>query len=115
MTGLGVLLAIVASPMAEGYAKSPQASQPTHQVVVEEKLPVPMRDGVKLAAKVYRPAAQGKFPTLLMRRYWQIGDEEARYFAPRGYAVALVDSRGRGASEGEWELYVHEPNDGFDT
>ena len=115
MSFLGVLLTIVTSPMAEGYAKSPEASPITHQVLVEEKLPVPMRDGVKLAAKVYRPKAPGKFPTLLMRRYWQIGDEEAQYFAPRGYAVVLVDSRGRGASEGEWQLYVHEPKDGYDT
>lgn len=116
MTGAGILLtALLAAQLSAGYQKSPHASQPTYEVVVEEKLPVPMRDGVKLAAKVYRPKSAGKFPTLLCRRYWQTGDEEARYFAPRGYAVALVDSRGRGASEGKWELYVNEPKDGYDT
>lgn len=88
---------------------------PKLDYTVEEKVPVPMRDGVKLAAKIYRPKAPGKYPTLLCRRYWQTGDEEAEHFVELGYAVALVDSRGRGASEGVWRLYESEPEDGYDT
>ena len=92
----------------------PAAAEPSDQVSIE-KVMVPMRDGVKLAATIYRPNTESKFPTLLLLRYWQTGDDEARYFAPRGYACVLVDSRGRGASEGTWDPYVNEPQDGYDA
>jgi hypothetical protein len=40
-------------------------SQPAFEVNVEKNVPVPMRDGVKLATDIYRPAADGKFPVIL--------------------------------------------------
>jgi hypothetical protein len=96
-----------------------------HDVVVEPDVPVPMRDGVRLAADVYRPAAgdralAGPFPALLERtpydkgRAWQ--RQSGRYFASRGYVVVMQDVRGRFASEGEWYfLGEFEGPDGFDT
>lgn len=66
---------------------------------------LPMRDGVRLATDIYRPArdgalVEGQFPTILCRtsydksaqRYVDIAD----FFTPRGYVVALQDLRGRG-------------------
>ena len=44
--------------------------------------------------------------------------DRAMYFARRGFAFALVDSRGRGNSEGMWEpapRNAHEPQDGYDV
>jgi hypothetical protein len=38
-----------------------------------------------------------------------------RKFIERGYAVVVQDCRGRGDSGGEWEPYVCELNDGYDT
>ena len=35
--------------------------------VIETNVLVPMRDGVRLAADVYRPSASGRFPVLLSR------------------------------------------------
>ena len=92
-------------------------SQPVHEIIDESKVPVPMRDGVNLAAHVYRPDAPGKFPTLMLLRYFRSGfqNEHAEYFAKRGYAVALVDSRGRYDSGGKWVPYVNEPRDGYDA
>jgi uncharacterized protein len=87
----------------------------TKHAITKEVLMVSVRDGVKLAAEVWRPDAEGKFPALLLLRYWQTGHDEAAYFAPKGYAVVMVDSRGRGKSEGKWELYVNEPKDGYDV
>ena len=92
-------------------------SQPVHEIIDESKVPVPMRDGVNLAAHVYRPDAPGEFPTLMLLRYFRapFQNEHAEYFAKRGYAVALVDSRGRYDSGGKWVPYVNEPRDGYDA
>jgi uncharacterized protein len=86
------------------------------RAVRKERLRIPLRDGVSLAAEVWRPDVEGgRFPALLLLRYWQTGQQEAAFFAPRGYACVLVDSRGRGRSEGEWHMYVNEPRDGYDV
>ncbi len=95
------------------------ASQPIYQVHVQLNMEIPMRDGVDLAADMYRPDANGKFPVLLMRTYW--GKHEpgkinaALFFAKRGYIVVLQDVRGRFDSGGVWNPYVNEVRDGYDT
>lgn len=99
--------------------KSPDA---TFEVVVEKNLMISVRDGVKLAADVYRPgrdgqSVEGKFPTLLTRTpYNKEGTaRDARYYAERGYNVVANDVRGRYASEGSWRMIVDDPTDGYDV
>ena len=108
--------AAVAAGAAGQGAKEPR-SQPVYRVRTQINLPVPMRDGVKLAADVFRPDAPGRFPALLLRSYHgtQGFMSMALYFARRGYAVAMVDVRGRYDSEGQFEFYVYEQEDGYDT
>lgn len=95
------------------------AQQWPNGIRVQINVPVPMRDGVRLSADVYRPEAPGKVPCLLMRTYW--GKHEpgkissALEFARHGYAVALEDVRGRFDSGGEWTPYVNDVRDGYDT
>src|SRR6266849_9529070 len=36
-------------------------------IVIDENIMVPMRDGIKLATDVYRPAQEGQWPVLLTR------------------------------------------------
>jgi len=89
---------------------------------------LPVRDGVRLASDVYRPAhdgvlVEGKFPAILCRtsydksaqRYVDIAD----FFTPRGYVTVLQDLRGRGESEGTGQYFhvvnVNEGKDGYDT
>ncbi|NQT12307.1 MAG: CocE/NonD family hydrolase, partial [Planctomycetes bacterium] len=98
-------------------AAAEQESQPTFGVKHEVKVPVPMRDGTNLAAEIYRPDAPGKFPALMVLRYFRSGQQSQRgeFFAKRGYVVALVDCRGRYDSEGTWVPYVNEPEDGYDA
>ncbi|MCI0851836.1 MAG: CocE/NonD family hydrolase [Chloroflexi bacterium] len=85
-------------------------------------IPVPMRDGVDLSADIWLPASSqgdGPWPVLLLRTIYD--NQEPRYigwtrkFTERGYAVVMQDCRGRGDSGGEWEPYVCELNDGYDT
>ena len=86
-----------------------------------------MRDGVKLAADVWLPDADvgaGPFPVLL--EYLPYRKTEARggsfplysYFARHGFAVARVDIRGTGNSEGTLIPYEYseiEQRDGDDV
>jgi putative CocE/NonD family hydrolase len=83
---------------------------------------VPMRDGTKLAADVYRPAhgnqqVEGKFPVLVMRTpYNKTGySKVASYFAQLDYIFVVQDCRGRFASEGEFYPFINEGKDGYDT
>ncbi len=98
----------------------------TYGVVIARDVPVPMRDGVRLAADIYRPARDGEpvpgtWPTILGRTsYGKAADwlwvgPVANFFAPRGYVVVIQDMRGRGSSGGTGE-YFHTatPKDGFD-
>ena len=87
-------------------------SSPQYGVVVSKDVMVPMRDGVRLATDVYRPAgpdgapAEGRFPTILWRTSYDktknvaFVNPVADYFTPRGYVSVLQDLRGRGKSEG---------------
>ncbi len=77
----------------------------------------PMRDGVRLAANLYLPEKEGKYPVILIRTPYGKGREQqdALYFAARGYAVLVQDVRGRNDSDGEWYPWVNEGNDGYDT
>jgi len=92
-------------------------------VLVEKNVMVPMRDGVKLAADVYRPSKEGNYPVLLQRtpynkELWPITAMtlDPIRAAAAGYAVMIQDVRGRWASEGGvFFPYRDELEDGYDS
>lgn len=91
-----------------------QAVEPVHQLDVK----ISMRDGVRLAANVYRPPGVSKAPALLVRTPYNKGTELLpgyKSFVDRGYAVIVQDVRGRYASEGVFRPLEQEPKDGYDT
>ncbi|WP_348261769.1 CocE/NonD family hydrolase [Telmatobacter sp. DSM 110680] len=100
-----------------------QAQTAGNYGIVESKdVMIPMRDGVMLAADIYRPARDGKaveekFPVLLMRTPYnkERSGGSANAFVPHGYVVVLEDVRGRYKSEGHWMALATDPEDGFDT
>lgn len=75
---------------------------------IENDVPVPMRDGVRLAARVLIPNGPGRFPAVVnLMPYHKDGiysvgyvDAMHRYLSERGYVTVTVDLRGTGASEG---------------
>jgi len=89
----------------------------TYPVKVQHGLRARMRDGVHLVADVYRPDAEGRFPTLLQRTPYDRkgGGGQAADLAAAGYVVVLQDTRGRFDSEGEFYPFRHEGEDGFDS
>lgn len=79
------------------------------------------RDGVRLDADVYYPDSNGEFPVLLMRQPYgrsiasTVVYAHPSWYAAQGYIVVIQDVRGRGTSEGEFDLFAHEITDGVDT
>ncbi len=90
----------------------------TYDVEVRANVMIPMRDGVKLAAHIFLPKAEGKFPVLLSRTPYGKGSTnngQARFFAAHGYVYISQDCRGKGDSQGKWVPFMNEGRDGYDT
>ncbi|HZT99621.1 MAG TPA: CocE/NonD family hydrolase [Ktedonobacteraceae bacterium] len=91
------------------------------RITVDFDVPARMRDGTTLRANVYRPAAEGQWPVLLTRlpygKDFLLGSAimDPVQVARRGYVVVIQDTRGRFASEGEWDPMRNEALDGVDT
>jgi putative CocE/NonD family hydrolase len=103
-----LLLLALASPAQE--------AQPP--LIVETDVMIPMRDGTKLAANIFRPRGEGRFPAILMRTPYGKPDEksgDAKRYTAAGYAMVVQDCRGRGKSEGVWDPFRYDVEDGFDT
>lgn len=89
-------------------------------VTYETDVEATMRDGTVLRADVWRPSGRGRFPTLLMRTpYGKQGAQDTvfahpHWWAQRGYAVVVQDTRGRGASDGVFTVLM-EGDDTVDT
>lgn len=88
--------------------------------IIRETVRIPMRDGITLGAIVYRPAKEEKYPALLLRTPYDASKDDTnlefnRKAAKNGYVVFLVDVRGRYTSEGEFEAYRNEKQDGYDV
>ena len=101
----------------------PAPAVPVYGIVVEKDVDVPMRDGARLKADVFRPDDAGKFPAILnlgpyqKDKLWVPPDtlEEKpnplmnwetvnpEWWVPQGYAAVRVDGRGSGKSPGQCE------------
>ena len=114
---LSVCSAIV--PTALSLSAQVHSDLPTDSavdVIWGEK--IPMRDGIALNATVYRPHAQaGPLPVLFTLTPYMSDTyhERGMYFARNGYVFALVDSRGRGNSGGDFAPFVNDGRDGYDA
>ena len=92
----------------------------TRDVVVEQDLEVPMRDGTVLLADRWMPKSGGDgLPTAVFRcpygRRGQIASLNCRPLAERGFQVLFQSARGTFGSGGAFEPFRHEREDGLDT
>jgi len=79
---------------------------------------IPMRDGVKLATDLYFPEkGDGPFPVILMRTPYNkvMLKDYGIYFSGFGFVYAIQDVRGRFESQGDWEPFIYEGEDGYDS
>jgi predicted acyl esterase len=97
-----------------------RASQPRYDLVVEKDVEIPVRDGARLKADIFRPRSGGRFPAIMniggyrKDKLWippRDLEEKANpymnwetvnplWWIPRGYISIRVDTRGSGKSPG---------------
>ena len=104
-----------------------EGSAAVFDVIVKRGVITKMRDGVGLVSDLYLPAcsqspAEDPSPCIIERTPYGRGSWHlavmGRFYAARGYAVLVQDTRGRGDSEGEFPMVRHpwgEAHDGYDT
>tara|TARA_R110002033_G_scaffold2424_1_gene16758 strand:- start:4064 stop:5950 length:1887 start_codon:yes stop_codon:yes gene_type:complete len=94
--------------------------------IIDQKVMIPMRDGIRLATDIYRPKTDGPVPILFSRtpynfNTWRDGEETTRALetafkmVERGYAYVVQNERGRYFSEGEWDILGTPLTDGYDA
>ncbi len=106
----------------------PDIPNQPYEVAIESDHMVALRDGVRLATDVHRPARDGRavdgpFPVILERTPYgksstsraESRPEIAARFVRHGYVVIYQDCRGRHGSEGEFVKYLSDAEDGVDT
>ncbi|MEM7196111.1 MAG: CocE/NonD family hydrolase [Pseudomonadota bacterium] len=93
--------------------------------IIDQKIMMPMRDGVRLCTDIYRPKTNEPVPVILSKtpynfNSWRDGEESTRTYnraleaVKRGYAYVVQNERGRYFSEGQWDILGVPTTDGYD-
>ena len=109
---------------------------PKHGLVLEKDVEIPMRDGARLKADVFRPRGAGKYPVIInigpyqKDKHWvppaDLEEKDNPYmnweavnplwWIPRGYIAVRVDGRGSGKSPGQTDPFsLQEARDFYDA
>ena len=115
-----ITLSVIAQDTALIYRKLDSIA------VIDQKVMMPMRDGIRLATDIYRPKGEGKYPIVFSRTPYNFntwadgkmvnGPLQAAYEAvSRGYVYVVQNERGRFFSEGEWDILGTPITDGYDA
>jgi putative CocE/NonD family hydrolase len=94
--------------------------------VIDRKVMVPMRDGLRMQADIYRPKGNGPFPIIFSRTPYNFNWWDVRLGAPRdmttvldaikrGYAYVIMNERGHFFSEGNYDILGPPLTDGEDA
>lgn len=94
--------------------------------IVDQKVMMPMRDGVRLATDIYRPKGDDPVPIVFSRTPYNFntygngemntrGMQSALEWVKKGYAYVVQNERGRFFSEGEWDILGTPLSDGYDA
>ena len=94
--------------------------------IIDQKVMMPMRDGIRLTSDIYRPKTNERVPIIFSRtpynfNSWGDGEQRTRtaqraYEAvKKGYAYVVQNERGRYYSEGEWDILGVPLTDGYDA
>lgn len=113
---------------------------PEEGIICMQDVPVTMRDGAVIYADIYKPEAEGKYPLIISWSFygkrpfegqaeWQImgvpphtvsdmskfESPDPGYWCRHGYAIANVDPRGIGHSDGDFVQFgTQDGKDGYD-
>lgn len=120
-----------------GATANEPLSQPEYDVIFEEDVAIPVRDGTVLRADVYRPDvgnnsnAISHFPVLIslsayqksmdrilphVRPFTHVERPEPDWWVARGYVLIFIDTRGTGRSPGKADIWsMQETRDLYDA
>ena len=95
--------------------------------IIDRKVMMPMRDGIRLATDIYRPKdTSRKYPTIFVKtpynfNFWDVRHGVPRDMTPmleaikRGYAYVDQNERGHFFSDGNWDILGPPRTDGYDA
>jgi len=94
--------------------------------IVDQKVMMPMHDGIRLATDIFRPVTDEPVPVIFVKtpynfNSWGNGEMRTRTYqsayeaVKRGYAYVIQNERGRYFSEGEWDILGPPITDGYDA
>jgi putative CocE/NonD family hydrolase len=94
--------------------------------IIDQKVMMPMRDGIKLSTDIFRPKTDEPVPVIFVKtpynfNSWRDGQLRTRRYrsalnaVKRGYAYVIQNERGRYFSQGEWDILGVPLTDGYDA
>jgi uncharacterized protein len=94
--------------------------------IIDQKVMMPMRDGIRLATDIYRPKGNEPVPIIFSRTPYNFNSyrdgelvtrtlQTALEAVQNGYAYVVQNERGRFFSEGEWDILGLPLTDGYDA
>jgi uncharacterized protein len=98
----------------------------TSLAIIERKVMIPMRDGIRIPADIYRPKdTSNKYPVIWVRtpynfNYWDVANGVPRNMTAaftavkHGYAFVEMQERGQFFAGGEWDVLGTPLSDGDD-
>ena len=128
-------LLIPATALAQATGLSPEAkarrwaleNELDSLAIIERKVMLPMRDGIRLATDIYRPKDPSKrYPVIFSKTPYNFNYWDVRNGVPadmstvlgaikRGYAYVIQNERGHFFSEGSYDILGPPTTDGYDA
>lgn len=119
-------IALLFSIVGYSQEKETVLDQLKKVAVVDQKVMMPMRDGVRLSTDIYRPKGDGKYPIIFSRTPYNFNSyrdgelvtrtlQTALETVNKGYVYVVQNERGRFFSEGEWDILGTPLTDGYDA
>lgn len=123
---ISALLVIVSCCFFQLHAQEGVWEKLEEIAIVDQKVMMPMRDGIRLCTDIYRPKTDKPVPIIFSRtpynfNSWGDGErrlgtaERALKAVEKGYAFVVQNERGRYFSEGEWDILGLPLTDGYDA
>jgi putative CocE/NonD family hydrolase len=120
-----LFLLLLSQSLAFGQEKS-IIDQLEEIAIVDQKVMMPMRDGIRLATDIYRPKGDDPVPIVFSRTPYNFNTygngemntrtmQSALEWVKKGYAFVVQNERGRFFSEGEWDILGVPLTDGYDA
>lgn len=114
------------SSLAQQVIEPDYRSELEKIAVIDQKVMMPMRDGIRLCTDIYRPRTDAPVPVIFSRtpynfNIWRDGEESSGSYrkaletVQRGYAYVVQNERGRYFSEGQWDILGTPLTDGYDA